>query len=304
MSSSKWIRIACISAAAFALGTAAITSVSAQDATQEATQDTSMMMSQMTAMDGACQPGWAETMLNNQMGMSTQTPAMGATQDMSGTNMATMEATTDTTGTSGTSGTSLATMEATNDTTGTNGTTGATGTEEAMGVKCLFGQFSGTAEVPGPGDTDASGFVFVSVDPSSGNICYEIAIANITLPAVATHIHVNSIGVSGPVVVPFPVPPDAEGKASGCANANVEGLAQTIASKPEQYYVNVHTTDFPDGAARAQLSDWSTSSMNTGMSGMMGTMEPGMTGTMEPGMTSTQDMSGSTMVTPEATTSG
>jgi len=87
------------------------------------------------------------------------------------------------------------------------------------------------------------------------------------LPATATHIHVNSAGLKGDVVVPFPVAPDAQGMASGCTTVTTAGLAQAIASNPEQYYVNVHTTDFPDGAARAHLSAWN-SSMMTDMSMM------------------------------------
>jgi len=261
-----------------------------------------MMMSNMMSMQGACPQGQAAMMAQNMMGTSTETPVTGSTgTGSSTTGSATMEATsatgTGSTGTSSTTGTATpmlgATMEATSE-------TGLTGTEEMMGVKCLFGQFSGTAEVPGPGDTDGTGVVFVSVDPASGNICYEEAVSGITLPASATHIHVNAAGLSGDVVVPFPVAPDANGKASGCTTVTVAGLAQAIATNPEGYYVNVHTSDFPSGAVRAQLSDWSTSPMNTGMMG-----------TMEPGMTSTQDMSGtsssgtgSTVVTPEATTSG
>jgi len=298
MSSSKWFRIACMSAAAFALGTAAITSVSAQDATQEPTQDMTMsntIMSNMTMKDGACPQGVAATWLgqmSSMMGTAEpgMTSTMEATEDMS---MMTPAATMDMS--------SMATMEATED-------MGMTGTEEMMGVKCLVGQFSGTAEVPGPGDTDGMVFVLVSVDPSSGDICYEEAVSGITLPASATHIHVNAAGLSGDIVVPFPVAPDAEGNASGCTNANVTGLAQAIATNPAGYYVNVHTSDFPSGAVRAQLMSWDdamTMMQSAGMdtSGMM-------TGTMEPGMMATADMSGMTtdepgmMVTPEATTAG
>lgn len=249
MRSSKVVRFVCISAAAFALSVVALSSASAQDATQAATDDMSsdMMMSHMMMQAGACPEGRAAVMLDMMMNTATEAPAMSATEDMS---MAMTE---------------TPMMSATED------MGMASATEEMMGVTCLFGTFSGAAEVPGPGDTDGSGVVFVSVDPSSGDICYEEAVANITLPASATHIHVNAAGVSGDVVVPFPTAPDADGKASGCTNANVEGLAEAIASNPEGYYVNVHTSDFPAGAVRAQLSDWSTSTMNPDMD-MMGEM--------------------------------
>jgi CHRD domain len=242
MRSFNFVRFACCSGLALSL-LAGAALASAQDMTQEPTED--MMMPQMMSMDGACPQGEAAMMLDNAMGMSA-TPMMSATEDMS---MMMTE---------------TPMMSATED-------MSMMGTEEAMGVKCLYGTFSGSAEVPGPGADGGSGFVFVSIDPGSGEVCYEEAVSGITLPASATHIHVNSAGLSGDVVVPFPVAPDADGKASGCTTITTEGLAGAIASNPEQYYVNVHTSDFPGGAVRAQLSAWDSSMM--GDMGMM--MTPG-----------------------------
>jgi len=193
-----------------------------------------MMMTQMMSMQGACPQDAAATMLTNMTGMNgmmTEEPMMGATEDM---NMMMTPA---------------ATMDMNMDMSGMATEMPMSGTEEAMGVKCLYGTFSGAAEVPGPGDTDASGVAFVSIDPSSGEVCYDIAVTGITLPATGAHIHVNSVGLSGDIVVPFPTAPDAQGMASGCTNANVEGLAMAIANNPQQYYVNAHTTDFPNGGA-------------------------------------------------------
>ncbi|MEO8394826.1 MAG: CHRD domain-containing protein [Chloroflexota bacterium] len=241
MRSFNLVRSVCCTGLALGL-LVGVAATSAQDVTQEPTED--MMMTQMMSMQGACPQDAAATMLMNMTGMSG-TPMMGATEDtnMMMTPAATMDM--------------MATpmIGATED-------MNMTGTEEAMGVKCLFGTFSGAAEVPGPGDTDGMGAVFVSVDATNNEICYEEAVWGITLPAAATHIHVNSAGVSGDVVVPFPVAPDADGMASGCTTTTVEGLAQAIASTPEQYYVNVHTSDFPGGAVRAQLSAWDSSIMN------------------------------------------
>ena len=245
------VRAVCCTSLALALF-AGVAVTSAQDVTPEPTED--MMMTQMMSMQGACPEGEAATILASMSGMSamtTETPMIGATEDMRMmmTETPMMSATED-----------MSTM----------------GTEEAMGVKCLYGTFSGAAEVPGPGATDGTGVVFVSVDPSSGEICYEEAVSGITLPAAATHIHVNSAGLSGDVVVPFPVAPNADGMASGCTTVTTEGLAGAIASNPEQYYVNVHTSDFPSGAVRAQLSAWDSS--------MMGDVDMGM-GMMTPEMT-------------------
>jgi hypothetical protein len=264
MRSTKFVRFALCTGLALSLCATALGAVTAQDATPEATHDMTMpdtsasdsMMSEMMMQPGACPEGWASTMLND----------WSNTVDMGGGMMPTAEATFDMTGdTVPPEATAqapmdmpMATMEATSD-------TGMTGTEEMMGVTCLFGSFSGAAEVPGPGDEDGQGYAFVSVDPASGEICYDVAVMNITLPASAIHIHVNSAGLSGDVVVPFPTAPDAMGHASDCTTTEVEGLAAQIAMTPAQYYVNVHTSDFPNGAIRAQLSDWSTSSVNPDM---------------------------------------
>ncbi|MCC6802031.1 MAG: CHRD domain-containing protein [Anaerolineae bacterium] len=124
-------------------------------------------------------------------------------------------------------------------------------------VKCLFGWFSGATEVPGPGDGDSFGVAFVSVNPTTAEICYEVAVTNITLPADAMHIHNAPVGESGDVVVPFQTAPDASGTASECFFMfDRYDLLEDIAANPSNYYVNIHTSDFPDGATRAQLLDW------------------------------------------------
>jgi hypothetical protein len=163
-----------------------------------------------------------------------------------------------------------------------------------MTAKCLVAEIHGSEEVPGPGDDDAWGVALLSVDATSGTICYDIAVANITLPAAANHIHAGEAGVGGGVVVPFPTAPDADGKASGCAMADAS-LAQSIVDNPAGYYYNVHTSDFPDGAARGQLmvwddamTMWSDAGMDT--SGMGGKTDMGDMGS-----------SGDMMATPEVT---
>ena len=70
-------------------------------------------------------------------------------------------------------------------------------------------------------------------------------------PSRCLIILVGPAGVAGPVVVPLGAP--TEGTSSGCASVDPD-LIKTIMKNPEQYYVNVHTVDFPAGAVRGQLS--------------------------------------------------
>lgn len=104
---------------------------------------------------------------------------------------------------------------------------------------------------PGAGDPDGSGLAILTVNPGQEEVCYELSVEGITLPAIGAHIHVGEAGENGPVVVPL-TPPDASGVSKGCAQVSRE-LALAIIRNPEDYYVNVHTTNYPNGAIRGQL---------------------------------------------------
>jgi hypothetical protein len=112
---------------------------------------------------------------------------------------------------------------------------------------------SGAAEVPGPGDPDGSGSARITLNQGRGTVCWQIEVANITLPTTAAHIHSAVAGVAGPIVVPLG-PPDANGQSSGCATGVDRALIKAIRKHPSEYYVNVHTSDFPAGAVRGQLA--------------------------------------------------
>jgi hypothetical protein len=119
------------------------------------------------------------------------------------------------------------------------------------GGRALYADLTGAAEVPGPGDPDGSGSATITFSQGKREICWEIQVTNITLPASAAHIHAAVAGVAGPVVVTLS-PPDATGVASGCTTVEKD-LLKAIRKNPENYYVNVHNTDFPAGAVRGQL---------------------------------------------------
>jgi glucose/arabinose dehydrogenase len=117
----------------------------------------------------------------------------------------------------------------------------------------LVANLTGAAEVPGPGDPDGSGQANVFLNQEAQTICFSIIATDITLPAAAAHIHVGRRGVAGDIVVTLS-PPDDNGISTGCVSDVDPSLIQDIIANPSNYYVNVHTSDFPDGAIRGQLS--------------------------------------------------
>lgn len=121
----------------------------------------------------------------------------------------------------------------------------------ALAQSGLTATLTGAAEVGG-GDTDGTGSATVTLN-SDTELSYTISVSAITLPAAAGHIHKGAAGVNGPVVIPFSAPPDAAGNAAGTATADAALIAD-IRANPQNYYVNIHTTDYPDGAVRGQLS--------------------------------------------------
>lgn len=108
------------------------------------------------------------------------------------------------------------------------------------------------AGVPNQGDLDGEGTAHITLNQGQGEVCFELNVSGITLPAAAAHIHVGPSTTTGPVVVGLAAP-DADGHASGCVSAD-PALIKAIRQNPEGYYVNVHNSDFPGGALRGQLS--------------------------------------------------
>ncbi len=128
----------------------------------------------------------------------------------------------------------------------------------AQGGRPLSTTLSGAAEVnnegvPNQGDPDGSGFARITLNPGLGQVCWQITVSDITLPATGAHIHVAPADQPGPVVVPLS-PPDASGFASGCTSGVSRELVKAILQNPSAYYVNVHNADYPAGAVRGQLS--------------------------------------------------
>jgi hypothetical protein len=109
---------------------------------------------------------------------------------------------------------------------------------------------TGAAEAPATGSTDGHGTARVTVDPDGDQVCVELTTSD--LPNItAAEIRQGAAGTTGPVLVTLTTPQN--GKSEGCVPAS-ESVVSAIASGQRSFYLNVSSTDFPDGAIRAQLT--------------------------------------------------
>jgi carbon monoxide dehydrogenase subunit G len=120
------------------------------------------------------------------------------------------------------------------------------------GATRLKATLTGATEVPTPGDPDATGTATVNLDVTKREACYEVTVQRIDRP-VAMHIHEAEAGKSGGVVVPMTTPTASDTTTTGCTNVDAAVMTR-LAADPDNFYVNVHTQAFPQGAARGQLS--------------------------------------------------
>ena len=113
----------------------------------------------------------------------------------------------------------------------------------------LSANLTGSAEVPGPGKVNASGWATVRISPASRRLCYTVNFRNIPNATMA-HIHAGARGVAGPPVLTLQ---RAGSRAfQGCTRVS-RTLARDLWNSPRRFYVNVHSAAFPDGAVRGQL---------------------------------------------------
>ncbi|HEY1359714.1 MAG TPA: CHRD domain-containing protein [Thermoleophilaceae bacterium] len=117
-------------------------------------------------------------------------------------------------------------------------------------AKVLQAKLKGANEVPGPGDSDARGKAVVRVNPKAGKVCFRLRWKNIAEPPTMAHIHKGAKGVAGPIVVALF---DGTAVHKGCVSGLDKAVLKDIKKHPRQYYVNIHNSEFPNGAMRGQL---------------------------------------------------
>ena len=102
----------------------------------------------------------------------------------------------------------------------------------------------------GTGDPDARGRVTLAIDPANKQVCYRFALSGVSTPLMA-HIHQGASLRNGPPVVTLFTGPG--GNLADCVIWTHSQLAQIVAD-PSNFYVNIETTEYPDGALRGQIS--------------------------------------------------
>jgi CHRD domain len=116
----------------------------------------------------------------------------------------------------------------------------------------LSATLAGVTEGANPGDPDGSGTASVTLDPATGEACWDLTATGIGA-VTQSHIHVGAAGVSGGVEVPLDVD-GFDGTSEGCVSAQPAAKLQAIIDNPAGFYVNLHTAEFQAGAIRGQLA--------------------------------------------------
>ena len=107
---------------------------------------------------------------------------------------------------------------------------------------------SGDQEIA-DGDADASGTGWLVVEGDT--VCMTYAVDGLDGEADMSHIHQGEAGASGDPVIDLGAP-DAGGFRSTCVDD--ADVASGLTADPTDYYVNIHTPDLPQGAARGQIA--------------------------------------------------
>jgi hypothetical protein len=124
-----------------------------------------------------------------------------------------------------------------------------------QGVRKLEAALDGGEEVPDKGDPNASGLALITVKLEKRKVCFNISFEKLDTPPFAGHIHKGAFGVAGDIVVTlFEEEAGVASPVKDCVRAGKKKLRK-IKNNPEGYYVNLHNSEYPNGAIRGQLEN-------------------------------------------------
>lgn len=112
----------------------------------------------------------------------------------------------------------------------------------------LVATLSGANETAG-GDPDGKGSFRAKADATSGEFCFSLTDSGLG-DVTGAHVHEGAAGKDGKVLMTVY---ETDAGEEECLAPDPEMLGKILAN-PDKYYVNVHTSEFPKGAIRAQLS--------------------------------------------------
>jgi Cu/Zn superoxide dismutase len=111
----------------------------------------------------------------------------------------------------------------------------------------IFGvQLNGAQEVP-PNPSTATGAGTVTLDTAAGMVGVNYSFSGLSSPQTAAHIHQAPAGMNGGVIIPLPTGSPVMGSFPITA-------AQAQAMLDGNTYINVHTSMFPGGEIRGQIT--------------------------------------------------
>jgi hypothetical protein len=106
-------------------------------------------------------------------------------------------------------------------------------------------------------ESGAGGVAVVQINADTNQITYRVVAFNlpapISGPTTGAHIHVQNLGsATGGIVVDF----ERTGLNTGLVAAGTTTApdADAILANPQNYYVNLHSTECPSGTIRGQLA--------------------------------------------------
>jgi len=115
----------------------------------------------------------------------------------------------------------------------------------------LTAKLLGANEVPA-GDADGVGAAAVTIDINrpATEVCWDLTYRNITSPPSQAGIRAGAPGANGALIVSLTNLGGSS--ASGCSIV-AAAVAQQILDAPQNFYVDIRTSDVPNGAIRGQL---------------------------------------------------
>lgn len=139
------------------------------------------------------------------------------------------------------------------------GSTSASAHEVSQAYQDRDGKFTiqlSGKEVPEGGDPDGKGSAQLNLNTQQQTACFTINWRGLKGEVTALHLHVAASGSEGPHWIDFfngQHFPGAQGESSGCVPTTQDKIRAVIAN-PSGYYLNAHSSEFPKGAIRGQLS--------------------------------------------------